>query len=465
MILGAGPAGLGAAYQLARRGPFAVTVLERSNATGGNAGSFELAGLRVDYGSHRLHPACAPEILADIKAMLGEDLLDRPRHGRIRLRGHWVHFPLKPLDLALHLPASFLVGVAGDSIRKLAGSTPPGDTFQDVLECGLGRTICRDFYFPYARKIWGVAPQQLDAVQAHRRVSAGSLGKMLRKALNAVPGLKAKGSGRFFYPRNGYGAISEAYARAAGKAGAAILLNTMVTGIEVQNGRARAVCVRTESGESVLPARQVLSTIPLTALTRAIRPAAPDAVLGSAAALEFRAMILIYLVLGTDQFTEYDAHYFPDAGVPITRLSEPKNYGLATLPGLTVLCAELPCSQQDPVWRAPDHELGTLMKSALEAAGLPVKAQIHTVCSRRLPQAYPIYTRQYREHFDRVDSWLNSIEGIVTFGRQGLFAHDNTHHALAMSYALNRCLSDDAVLDRNRWADCRLEFQKHVVED
>jgi len=106
VILGAGPAGLGAAFKLARRGNVRVTVLEQNKHIGGNAGSFDLAGMRADYGSHRLHPSCDPEILGDIQDLLGDDLLDRPRHGRIRLCGRWIHFPLKPIDLALGLPVA-----------------------------------------------------------------------------------------------------------------------------------------------------------------------------------------------------------------------------------------------------------------------------------------------------------------------------------------------------------------------
>ena len=223
VILGAGPAGLGAAYRLSRRNAFRLTVAERQTLVGGNAGSFDLAGLPVDYGSHRLHPSCAPEILDDIRGFLGDALLDRPRHGRIRLSGRWVHFPLKPADLALHLPLDFSLGVARDlALKPFASRT--ADTFAAVLERGLGRTICRDFYFPYARKIWGVPPEELDAEQARRRVSAGSLGKMARKILNAVPGVKKPGAGRFFYPRDGYGAISRAYYCAARKAGVEVML-------------------------------------------------------------------------------------------------------------------------------------------------------------------------------------------------------------------------------------------------
>ncbi|MGH9801135.1 MAG: FAD-dependent oxidoreductase, partial [Blastocatellia bacterium] len=122
-ILGAGPAGLGAAWQLARSGKADAVVLEQRGDVGGNSGSFkiedgELDGLPLDYGSHRLHPTCDPQILADLRGLLGDDLLDRPRHGRICLRGHWIHFPLKPIDLLLRLPMSFAAGVSFDAVRK-----------------------------------------------------------------------------------------------------------------------------------------------------------------------------------------------------------------------------------------------------------------------------------------------------------------------------------------------------------
>ena len=464
VVLGAGPAGLGAAWRLARRGGFAVDVVERGEAVGGNAASFDLEGLRVDYGSHRLHPSCAPEILDDIRAMLGGELLDRPRHGRIRLRGRWVHFPLKPADLAAHLPPGFLAGVAADSLRKLA----PGrseDTFAGVLERGLGRTICRDFYFPYARKIWGVDPAVLDPEQARRRVSAGSLAKMVAKALRSVPGFRKPGGGRFYYPRRGFGSIAEAYAAAAASAGARLRLRTSVAAVEASAARVQAVRVSGPNGMERIEARQVLSTIPISQLVRVVEPAAPASILASACALKFRAMILIYLVLATDRFTEFDAHYFPDSSVAITRLSEPKNYGLGDAPGRTVLCAELPCSVEDPVWRASDAELARLMSQALAAAGLPLGCRVLSAASRRLSQAYPIYTRDYREHFDRMDAWLTGMDGLVTFGRQGLFAHDNTHHALAMAYALDGCLDGEGRLDRARWDGCRAAFRSHVVED
>lgn len=469
IILGAGPAGLGAAYQLARRDLARVTVIERNGVVGGNAGSFDLEGMRVDYGSHRLHPACDPVVLRDIREMLAGDLLDRPRHGRIRLRGHWLHFPLQPLDLAAKLPRGFALGVAGDFLGKLLplnanGSNP--DTFSSILEKGLGRTICRDFYFPYARKIWGLEPAELSATQARRRVSAGSLTKMARKVMAAVPGLKPPGSGRFYYPRFGYGQICEAYFEAARKLGVDFLLKANLLSVEIRGDRRPSVVYQQDDKCQTVDGEYIWSTIPITSLANQLTPAPPSDYLQAAKAIDYRAMILIYLVLEQDQFTEYDAHYFPEKEVRISRLSEPKNYSASEEPrNRTVLCAELPCSTSDPEWNMNDRELGELMRASLEAAGLPVRAAVLQATSRRLRQAYPIYRHGYEHHFNRLDQWLSRINGLLTFGRQGLFAHDNTHHALYMAYSAVDCLSSEGRFDYDLWRDFRRIFQTHVVED
>ncbi len=469
IILGAGPAGLGASFQLTRRRQARVTVIERNNVVGGNAGSFELGGLRVDYGSHRLHPACDPEVLRDIREMLNGDLLDRPRHGRIRLRGRWIHFPLKPVDLALRLPPSFAFGVATDFVRKALSQSSNGmeaETFSSILERGLGRTICRDFYFPYARKLWGLEPHEISAIQARRRVSAGSLAKMARKVLSAVPGFKPPGSGRFFYPRHGYGQICEAYYQTAQHGGAEFHLGANVESVEVEGNNSITICYKKDGKLHSVTSDYVWSTIPITVLAGCLKPAPPAEYLRAAREIDYRAMILIYLVLEQDRFTEYDAHYFPEPQIRISRLSEPKNYSESDEPrNRTVLCAELPCNHLDPEWSMSDEQLGGLMCDALSEAGLPVHARVLQVTARRLRQAYPIYQQGYEARLNQLDRWLSQVEGLLTFGRQGLFAHDNTHHALYMAYAAAECLDDEGKFDHHRWREYRRIFETHVVED
>ena len=468
VILGAGPSGVGAAYQLARSGKGAATVLERAQVVGGLAGSFELAGLRVDFGSHRLHPACAPEILADIRSLLGADLLDRPRHGRIRLRGRWIHFPLKPLDLALRLPPAFALGTAGDLVARLLprGAAAEEESFATVLLRGLGRTICRDFYFPYARKIWGLAPEELSATQARRRVKAGSLGKMAGKILSAVPGMKPRGFGRFYYPRRGYGQISERLHEAARDLGARFEFGAGVETLELRSGGGCRVHFRRGDKAESLEADHAWSTIPITVLARSLRPSAPPDVLAATEGIRYRSMILVYLAVGQGRFSEFDAHYFPGPEIPFTRMSEPRNYSLAAEPrDRTVLCAELPCAAGDAHWSMSDAALGALLVETLARIGLPLQATVLQVTTRRLPQAYPIYERGYEARFAAIDRWLGTLPGVLTLGRQGLFAHDNTHHTLAMAYAAVSCLDQAGRFDRARWAGFRDVFETHVVED
>jgi len=463
VVLGAGPAGLAAAWKCALRG-FDVSLVERAGHVGGNAGSFNLQGLNVDFGSHRLHPACSPEVLDDIRRMLGEDLLDRPRHGRIRLQDRWLHFPLKPANLACNLPPSFLMGVAGDAATKLFPRNG-ADSFASVLERGIGSTMCREFYFPYARKIWGCEPDQLDAEQARRRVAAGSMTKIARKVLRSLPGFSRNGAGRFYYPREGFGQISQAYRRAALEAGTKLMLETSFAGLGTTEGTVEHVEVRSDAhGEARLPADIVLSTIPLPLLVRGIRSCPPE-VEASVGQLRYRSMILIYLVLDAEQFSQYDAHYFPGDDIVITRMSEPKNYGLAKVPGKTVLCAELPCSADDEVWSMTDDQLGELVQADLQRARLPLRAPVLSVTTRRLKQAYPIYTVGFSQHLDKLEQAVSHINGLVTLGRQGLFAHDNTHHTLAMAYAATDCIGDDGRFDSARWAEHRRQFASHVVED
>lgn len=463
-ILGGGPAGLGAAYRVAKRNIGPVVLLEARDAWGGNAGSFDLDGLRVDFGSHRLHPASEPRVFQDIQAMLGPDLLQRPRHGRIRLQGRWIHFPLKPLDLATNLPPAFILGVLTDMLRKALPARPhPDETFTTILEQGLGRTICREFYVPYAKKMWGIHADGLAPEQARKRVSAGSFLKLIYKVLGIRSGTSPN-KPYFYYPRQGFGQISDAYAHAAQHAGASLLQSAEVTSIEPRPDG--YVVEYTRDGLKLrVRSRHLWSTIPLPVLPRLIHPTPPTEILDASRSVRTRAMVLIYAVLPVRQFSEWDAHYFPDAHIPITRMSEPRNYSLAEQPAdRTVLCAELPCDLGDTHWTMDTTAAWAVFRTALERSGLTVPAQPLRVELRRLPHAYPIYGRGFAPALNTVADWVHS-QGILSFGRQGLFQHDNTHHALTMAYAADECLADNGTFDRNAWQIRRKSFEAHVVED
>jgi protoporphyrinogen oxidase len=444
LVLGGGPAGVGAAYRAARAG-LRVTLLERAPGPGGAAASFEVGGLRVDHGSHRLHPSTDPRVLATLQDLLGGELQRRPRHGRIRLAGRWLAFPLSASDLVRSLPPRLALGAARDALTGWA-RRPRADTFAEVLRAGVGPTLCEGFYFPYARKLWGLDPHELSGEQARRRVRANSPLKLVRRVL-------AGGERSFFYyPRRGFGAISERLAEAAAEAGAELRFGCSVSGVD-----ARPDGVTVQAGERRFSAPRVFSTLPLPALAGLAG--------GPRVSLTFRGLALVYVVLAGRQYTPFDAHYLPEEFTPVSRISEPRNYRDGDDPDdRTVLCAEIPCEPGDATWSASEQELGATVVACLRAAGLPA-ARLLGVTVRRLAHAYPVYRSGFEHDFAVLDTWAGAQPRLLTFGRQGLFAHDNTHHALAMAWDAVEALRPGGGFDEAAWAAARRRFAAHVVED
>ncbi len=455
-VIGAGPAGLAAAWRTAASG-HEVVVVERAPSVGGMAGSFDVAGLRVDHGSHRLHPATPSPILAALHDLLGADLQVRPRHGRVRLVDRWVAFPLRTGDVVRRMPPAFAVRAAVDALGAPL-RRPRADSFAEVVRAGLGPAVLDAFYEPYARKLWDTPAAQLAGELARRRVSASSPSDIVRRLARG-----ARPAGRtFLYPRRGFGAIPEALAEAADGAGARIRLGC---GLEALRRRPDGGWRLALDDGTGLDADHVWATVPLAALAGVVDPPPPQAALDAAARLRHRGMVLLYLVLDRRQWTEYDAHYFPGPEVMASRLSEPRNYrdNPDDAADRTVLCAEIPCWPGDRVWNSADADLAARLSRELTAAGLPEPCAVD-VASRRLPHVYPVYGPGFADDLAALERWATAA-GLVIFGRQGLFTPDNTHHALAMGWAAAEALRPDGTFDRTAWHSARDGFRSFVVED
>jgi protoporphyrinogen oxidase len=368
------------------------------------------------------------------------------------MAGRFVRFPPSPVDLLAHLPPALSARLALDLATSPA-RRPADDTFPEVVRASLGPTMTRRFYAPYVEKLFGVAAAELGGELARRRVGARTARDLLRRVVRPAPE-----RGSFYYPRRAYGQISEALAEAAADAGARIELGREVVSLRPSPS---GMAVGTDGPDVLAP--NVWSTLPLPLLARLAD--APSPVLEAASQLQTRALVLVYLVLPVPRWTPFDAHYFPELDVPMARVSEPKNYRDSPddPTDLTVLCAELPCSVDDDVWCSPPDELGARIVDALDRSGLPGVAPLH-VEVRRVPRAYPVYRVGFDAPFRVLDAWATAVPGLLHFGRQGLFAHDNTHHALVMAWAAADAFSGGAV-DAQRWADARRGFARHVVED
>lgn len=345
VILGGGPAGLYLAYRLMALGRLSgpVALVERQAYCGGLARSFEIDGLWFDLGSHRLHPSINPQILADIKSQLGDDLLLRPRNGRICIADRMVKFPLRIGDLTRRLPGWIVAGIIRDLLMKPVTRRSVDGTFETELLASIGPTLCHNFYFPYARKLWGLEPNQIDAIQAHKRVAANSVVKILRKITHSVIGRRLPGQ-IFYYPRYGFGQLVQALERQVIAMGVEIFTGQTVVAMRpVQKMGWEIVSSVFGGGELRFRAPAVFSTIPAPSLVRLQGDRAPPELQSAAAGLQYRGMIFAYFILAQDRFTPFDAHYFPGENVKFSRLSEPRNYTDRDQPtNLTGLCAEIP---------------------------------------------------------------------------------------------------------------------------
>jgi protoporphyrinogen oxidase len=334
--------------------------------------------------------------------------------------------------------------------------SPRAPTFAEQVRAGPGPTIARHFYDPYARKLFGADPAELSGELFRRRVSASSPFAMAARVLRG-----SGGSRSFMSPRHGFGQISEAIADAAVAEGADLRLNTAATSVEVTDSG-----VRVSTDDDAIDAGIVLSSIPAPALVRLVGSRTPDAVRDAAASLSYRKAALVYLTLDTPQFSAFDAMYLPEPTTPVTRLSEPKNYrdNPDDPTETSVLCAEVPFSPGDRVDGLDDDALASWVIESLAATGLAVDPIASEVT--RVEALYPIYTLDYAQRIATVERWFDDeIAQVVPFGRQALFAHDNTHHGLAMAKAAVAAIRRDGAFDHRMWESAKTGFSAHTVAD
>jgi protoporphyrinogen oxidase len=482
VVLGAGPAGLAAAWRAARRG-LSVLVLERAEAVGGMAASFDIGGVRVDLGSHRLNPDMPGYVLADLRHLLGTDLQTRYRNGRLLLGDRWVTYPFKPRELARALPAVSSARAAFDvlttSLRRNKLPAEGANSYADLMRAGFGPTLYRMVYEPYARKLWGITGDEIDGDQARRKAGAPSAFAALVRSVRSVI---SNESLSYLYPRRGFGQLCEQLADAATEAGALIHLGASAERIEasesgcavrIGDGAWQSGSVdrtRTRNGASLLDADgwlragHVFSTIPLPLLARLTTPRAPYEAVEASGKLHFRAILLVYAVHAGGRWTAHDVQYLPDASTPITRVSEPANHRISPEDpeNRSVVCFEIPCEIGDELWNASESELVEMISDTLARTGLP-PLRLEWVQVKRMRQVYPVYQQGYRQHVAALEAWVDSVPHLTTFGRLGLFTPDNTHHALVMGYEAADALGSGH-FDAAGWGAARDRFYRHTVE-
>jgi protoporphyrinogen oxidase len=469
-VLGAGPAGLTAAYVLGSRGAQGA-VFEADGVVGGIAKTVEFNGYRFDLGGHRFFTK-----LRSIQQLwedtLGADFLVRPRLSRIYYQGKYLAYPLRARDIPTRLG---LFESTLCAFSYVAGQLRPKQTpesFEDWVTLRFGRRLYDAFFRSYTEKVWGIPGSEIRAEWAAQRIRDFSLLRAATYALrlrrDAPPTLIEE----FHYPRLGPGQMWEAFEREVDARGIPVHMNHRCTGIRHAGGRAESVIMRTNSHETEFGVDGVLSSIPLGDLILSLEPEAPAAAQAAARRLRYRHLCLVALISTDPEPFADNWIYLHDPGILAGRV---QNFGAwsegMVRPGTTCLGVEYFCSEGDPIWEMSDEEAVALATRELASIGLIDPNRVVDGVKVRVPKAYPLYDRDYREAVDVLRRYLSRFENLQTFGRNGLHRYNNQDHSmwtaiLAASNLLDggtrdvwAVNTDDVYLEQGELVDALLDHE------
>jgi protoporphyrinogen oxidase len=435
VVIGAGPAGLTAAFQLHKHG-VASTVLESDEQVGGISRTVERDGWRFDIGGHRFFTK-VPEVEALWHEILpDEDFLMRPRKSRIFYDGKYIDYPLSAFNALKNVGPVEAIACVGSYLW--AKARPPKDqtNYEGWLVARFGWRLYRMFFKTYTEKLWGVPVSEMPADWAAQRVKGLSLGNAIVNALKPKRNQKDITSliEEFQYPKYGPGMMWEVCRDKVVAQGSKVVMETSVTKITHRDGRALTVTAEHAGGGTTeYPATDVISSMPMSQLLEAMDPPVPAEVLAAAEGLRYRDYLIVALVVPSTAVEWTDNWiYIHDPSVHTMRI---QNFGswspYMVKDGRDVLGLEYTLFEGDATWTASDDQLIEQAKHELEKLGLVKYDDIGDGYVVRQPKAYPIYDEHYRKNVDILRGWLDEhTPNVHPVGRNGMFRYNNQDHSM-----------------------------------
>jgi protoporphyrinogen oxidase len=466
-VLGAGPAGITAAWRLSELG-YEVTVFERDAAVGGMGRTIDVAGgYLADFGPHTFHIRETDEsraVLDAIRPFFGEDPLILTRGTRVLLRGKEYIYPLELLQVLTgvspFLSARIIFDYALATLKTTFSPPRKEDSFEEWGVRNLGRTLYDLCFGIYSARVWGLPTSQISSKQAQRVAKLN-----LKNIILRVLGVKADPATyftKYMYPRKGISLLYENMATRVCRAGNAIKLNAPVVRLERDGDRIARVVYQQNGEEQSVETDLVLSTLPLPSLVNMMTPALPAAVIDHAAKLRYRSLKLIYIVLKRDRMTDYHWVYLLDEQFRVNRLSEQKNVSPDMVPqGRTVLCIELSLWRDESLWQASDEDIFQLALSDLMKMGYGVTSEeVEGYHVTDIPTAYPVYELNFEDHLIPVLDGVHEIPNLLTLGRHGLFLNNSMDDNVLLGMKIAEHIDERGVNQNQVWKNDMLAFMK-----
>jgi protoporphyrinogen oxidase len=439
VIIGAGPAGLTAAYMLTKRG-VTSTVLEADTVVGGISRTTERDGWRFDVGGHRFFTKVQPVEDLWFEILGPNDFLRRPRKSRLTYQGKFFDYPLVPMKALRTLGPveAFKCGLSYIWVRI----RPPKDrtTFEGFTASRFGWRLYRKFFKTYTEKVWGVPATEIQADWGAQRVKDLSLFRALWEALKPKRIRRKRDKAKqvtslieeFNYPKYGPGMMWERCTELVTARGTKVVFSSNVTKVHRDAERAVAVTAETDGVPTRYDCTHVISSMPISSLVLNMDPPAPPDVQAAARGLAYRDFMTVALVVPEDAGFPDTWIYVHDPGVEVGRI---QNFGswspYLVKDGRTCLGLEFFVNEGDEMWTKPDADLVEQAKQELERLGLVPAALVEAGYVVRMPKAYPMYDGTYKANVEVLRRWIgDNVPNVFPVGRNGMHKYNNQDHSM-----------------------------------
>lgn len=449
-VIGAGPAGMTAAYEISKQLGGKVTLLdvyEKSGQVGGLSKSIDLWEQTVDLGPHRFF-SHDKKINALWLEVVGDNYDIINRQTRIYYKKRFFDYPIKAVNalvgLGIFEAARCLLSYIGERIFP----TKDTSTFEGWVISRFGKRLYTIFFKTYSEKLWGIPCTKLDSDFAAQRIKKLSLFEAIKNALFQGKGNKhATLVEQFAYPVGGTGTVYEAMKKFIEERGGKVWVNRGVEKVTTSGNVVNSL--QLENGE-IRNYDQIISSMPLSLLVERM-PEVPGAVLSHSKKLTFRNTILVYLRINREDLFPDQWLYVHEPTAKAGRVTNFRNW----LPSVygesesSILCLEYWCYFNDAIWNMENDQLIELAGKEIVETGLVAVGDVKEGHVVRLPRCYPVYFSGYRKILKPVEDYLSGIKGLHVIGRYGAYKYNNQDHSILMGMRASENILHDT--GHNLW--------------
>ncbi|MGF1459195.1 MAG: NAD(P)/FAD-dependent oxidoreductase [Leptolyngbyaceae cyanobacterium] len=434
VIIGGGPAGLTAGYELMKHGLRSV-VIEKADKVGGISRTETYKGYRFDIGGHRFFTKVG-EVQAVWKEILGDDFIQTPRLSRIYYGGKFYDYPLALFKTLKNLgpicSAQILLSYLKAKAKKKLNPEFEPQTFEEWVTDCFGERLYKIFFKTYTEKVWGIPCSQIRADWAAQRIKNLSLKQAVINALFGNQNAKSLIK-KFDYPRLGPGMMWEKCQDILDKNGSPVHLNTEIVRVVRDGTRIEKVIAKQGDRTFELRGDYFINSMPITALVRRLDPLPPDHILEAAKGLKYRDFLIVSLIINQEHLFPDNWLYIHSPEFKVGRIQNFKNWSADMVPDTSKTCLgmEYFCSEGDSLWEMSNEDLIQLATQEIVKLNLGVCTEdVEDGCVIRQYKAYPVYDGEYREHLQVLQDYVETFDNLQTVGRNGMHRYNNQDHSM-----------------------------------